>query len=386
MSKNFQSAYAAALGRTRTNLNLQISAQEKLLVRKLTAQEKKPYLITQALRDQLQQETRYQVISNLMDNLSARLQQPVNLTEKDLQNHYLKSRALPMAILQNINPVQVARFEEQSAAEPGMDLEVHAIRYYPYGTTAAHLLGYLARNMKSDDEDPSERKFNYWLPDFIGVSGIEKLFDDELHGSPGEKSVVVNYLGYRQSESIWSPPEAGQNVALTIDLDIQKAADEALDSVKVDARGAVVVMDVRNGDILALASSPTYNPNHFIQRPPPSEIWLQGMGTLDERNHAGGNEPRAAGACMHPARFSKLSLASPRWSRACSIPRRFFTVSDIIRFPGMRNGGIGDTAGAGDFDFDRALAKSSNPYFITQGLKPGVLQKMVSVGPKGAFW
>ncbi len=117
-------------------------------------------------------------------------------------------------------------------------------------------------------------EYNYRLEDYVGISGIEKLFDEELRGNAGAKSVVVNNLGYRQGETVWSPAEAGQNVVLTIDLDIQKAAESALKSAGADAHGAVVVMDVRNGDILAMASSPTYNPNHFVQRPAP-EIWAQ---------------------------------------------------------------------------------------------------------------
>ncbi len=126
----------------------------------------------------------------------------------------------------SLNPVQLARFEEQSAAEPGMDLEVQSMRYYPNGTVGAHLLGYLQHN--NDSNEGEKTNYNYRLPDFVGVTGMEGLFDSELHGNAGEKSVLVNYLGYRQSETIWAPAEAGRNVVLTIDLDIQKAAEAAL--------------------------------------------------------------------------------------------------------------------------------------------------------------
>src|SRR5262249_17860209 len=96
----------------------------------------------------------------------------------------------------------------------------------------------------------------------------EGLFDSELHGFAGEKSVLVNYLGYRQSETIWAPSEPGRNIVLTIDLDIQKAADAALEGAQANVRGAVVVMDAQNGDVLAMASAPSYDPNHRIHPDP----------------------------------------------------------------------------------------------------------------------
>ena len=102
--------------------------------------------------------------------------------------------------------------------------------------------------------------------------GIEGGFDAQLRGRAGEESVLVNNLGYRQSENVWSQPEPGDNVVLTLDLDIQRAAEESLAAHQgADARAAVVVMDVRNGDVLAMVSSPAINPDYFIERFPPDD-------------------------------------------------------------------------------------------------------------------
>lgn len=379
LSQNFQTAYAAALRLARTNLNLQIAYREKQLGRKLTTQEKKSYVLTQAIRDQLQQQTRYQVISNLVDNLSARLQQPVNLLEKDFQSHYSRARALPMPILHNLNSVQVARFEEQSAAEPGMDLEVHSMRFYPNGPIAAHLLGYLRRESEDDDEQSADRKFNYWLPDYVGVSGVEGLLDEQLHGTAGEKSVLVNYLGYRQSEAVWASAEPGQNVVLTIDLNIQKAAEAALQTAKSahsPAHGAIIVMDAQNGDVLAMASSPDFDPNHRIVPDPATreketEQWNDPLLGL-QRN-------RAIYENYHPGSIFKILVAMAALEQNAFDPRTNFH-SEGFTMIGRRR--IGDTAKAGEFDFNRAMAKSSNPYFIDLGLRPGVLPKMIAIGQR----
>jgi penicillin-binding protein 2 len=376
LSRSFQKAYSEETNQ----VHQQVVQREKELGRKLTPQEKKQFALTRTLNDQLQRQARFNVISSMVQTLSAGLQQPITTTQQEFESHYLKERALPMPILANLNPAQIARFEEQSTAVPGMDLEVHPIRYYPNGTIAAHLLGYLV-HARDDDESDGEPKYSYRLPEFEGsIVGIEGIFENELHGTAGERSVLVNNKGYKQSETVWAPAEPGQNVVLTIDLDIQKAADEALDSVKVDAHGAVVVMDVRNGDVLAMASSPTYDPNHFIQRPA-QEIWSRewerwtNEDVQVQMNHAlQGKYP--------PGSIFKIVVGLAALEQNAFDPHKIFH-SDGYFMLGNRR--IGDTAHAGDFDFDRALAKSSNPYFIDLGLRPGVLPKIIAIGQKLHF-
>ena len=119
-------------------------------------------------------------------------------------------------MLTDLNPAQIARFEEQSTSPMGVDLEIQSTRFYPYGTTAAHVLGYLRRDDSSKEGE--EAFFSFRLPDYRGMVGIEYGFDKELRGTAGAKSVLVNNAGYRQTENIWSPAEPGQNVVLTLDL------------------------------------------------------------------------------------------------------------------------------------------------------------------------
>ena len=147
----------------------------------------------------------------------------------------------------------------------GADLVLQSVREYPNGTTAAHLLGELRQDNRSLDGE--EAFFNYRLPDYHGETGVEAKYNSELHGHAGGVSVKVNSLGYRQSEDVDTPPVPGQDVTLTVDLDLQRAAGRGAGergrAAKVN--GAVVVMDVRNGDVLAMASSPTFDPNDFAE-------------------------------------------------------------------------------------------------------------------------
>ena len=176
-----------------------------------------------------------------------------------------RSLALPYTILPNLNTEQIARFEENFAGGIGVNLDLQSVRAYPDGTTAAHLLGYVLRDDSSKEGEDSY--FNYYLPDFRGVVGVEAGFDSQLRGRAGEESLLVNSLGYRQTNNVWSQPEPGHNVVLTIDLDIQRAAENSLAAHQgADARAAIVVMDVRNGDVLAMVSSPADQSGLFVEQ------------------------------------------------------------------------------------------------------------------------
>lgn len=324
--------------------------------------------LTRSEIETLGRETRYQVASNFVQQVGLALNEPLELTENDFLKHYDQKRSLPLPVKQNMNPSEVARFVEHSAALPGVDLEIQSLRYYPYKTTAAHLLGYLTRYDGSDDDD--EPNFNYRLADFKGVVGIEGVFDDELRGKAGGKSLLVNNMGYRQSEDVWLSPEPGKNVVLTIDLGVQQAAELALSHSLANVRGAAVVLDVNNGDILAMASAPTYNPNDWVDGVTPEEL----KRLNDEKLRPQVN--RATASYLPPGSTFKIVVALAALEAGKLSPKEFFD-SDGYYILGRRR--IKDTAGAGKFDFNRAFAKSSNPYFIYYGLKAGK-DKVIEMG------
>ncbi len=206
--------------------------------------------------------TRYHVISNLLARLGEVLGSPMTLTEERLRRHYHLWPYRPLTLLENLSPLQGARFLEQAPTLPGVALEVRPLRHYPHGSRAAHVLGYLSRDDQATGSDTEF--FHYSLPTYEGALGIEAGYNTLLAGRPGLRHVVVDSLSYREEETLWEPAEAGHNVVLTLDLDLQQAAWQALQSLGPDVRGAVVVLDVTNGDILALVSAPAYDPNEFL--------------------------------------------------------------------------------------------------------------------------
>jgi penicillin-binding protein 2 len=366
LRKPFDQAYLQELARARDEQARRLADRQRELGRRLTKQERKQFVLNVADKNILRQKARGEIASNVVMQASRRLQQPVNFELKKFERHYETRLALPYPIVENLDPTNIARFEEQSTSHLGVDLDVQSIRVYPHHSTAAHLLGSLVRN--EDSEEGEEAWFSYRLPDYRGELGIEHAFDKELRGTAGSKSVLVNNVGYRQTENVWSQAEAGHNVVLTIDLRIQEVAEHALRNVQgPTTRGAVVVMDVRTGDVLALASSPTLDPNMFIHGVPVEE-----MNRMEEF-HAQLN--RATQGSYAPGSIFKTVVGLAALEAGLD-PHEIYRVQPNPEIPGkgaifVRGHKIKDLAVPGDYDFRRALMRSSNSYFITNGLRIG---------------
>jgi penicillin-binding protein 2 len=314
------------------------------------------------LDEALQSEARYRVVSNLLSQISSLIQEPETLDEKEFTNHYNNSRSLPFPLVRDLSPEQVARFVEQPHRPSSLALEVQAIRSYPHKSIAAHLLGYVQRQLEpSEDEDVS---FQFRLPDVSGETGLELAFDQQLRGRAGIKSVLVNNLQYRQAEQVWTPPEPGQNVVLTLDLPIQSATEQALRSVPGSLGGAAVVLDCRNGDVIAMASFPTYDPNVFT-----SHLSDEDWSKLNDKE----TKPlfnRATYGAYPPGSIFKIVVALAGLESGTLKPDEVFTANPPYKIDGHGHPWK-CTAPAGQYDFTRAFYLSCNCYFIDRGLQIG---------------
>ena len=215
-------------------------------------------------------------IMDVLDRLAEVMDRPRQLQASDVRVHLNRRTPLPLVAWRDLDEEAVARFAEQSMAFPGVELTVEPVRVYPHGTTACHLLGYVGR---ADDlalptnADGVAEKFHYYLPDFAGKSGVEKRLDGLLRANAGGKlEIQVDVTGFKFDEVSRRMPGKGSDVVLALDKRIQQAAEKVLEGV----RGAAVVVDPRNGDILALASMPGFDPNDFSPSIPPS-IWRRLM-------------------------------------------------------------------------------------------------------------
>ncbi len=328
--------------------------------------------MTKEHRFQLEAQARYRVVSNIVQQVARTLGQPIEFSFEDLRRHYNSQLALPLPIAVNLNSSQVARLMEQSSLPPGVDLEVQPIRFYPHGTTAAHILGYLRGDNRSMEGEVAD--VNFRLPDYRGHTGVEHDFDQDLRGRAGVKSVLVNSLGYRQSENIWSPAEPGKNLVLTIDLSIQQAAETNLQRAMPQTRGAVVVMDPNNGDIFALASSPAFDPNWFIPGiSRPAWDWMNDGFLKPQVN-------RAIYEKYAPGSIFKILTGISALENGLD-PHEKLSNPGYIFVPG-RGTRINDLAKAGDYDFRKAFIESSNTYFISNGIRYGGIESLFRLGQR----
>jgi len=368
LRKPFDAAYGHALAQARAGQKQRIAAEEKKLGRSLTKAERKQFAFAPGQLKQLHEQSRFRVAAGVVEQVGQRLGQPLTLEATAFNRHYETRLALPYPVLPNLNAAQIARFEEQYPGGLGVDLDLQPVRSYPFGTTAAHLLSYVLRDDSSSEGE--DAFFSYRLPDYRGVAGVEAGFDAQLRGRAGAEAVLVNNLGYRQTENVWSQPEPGHNVVLTMDLDIQQAAERSLAAHQgADARAAVVVMDVLKGDVLAMVSSPAINPDY----PSNERVRLNDPILRPQINRAT-YENYAPGSIFKPI----IGLAALE----DGLDPDALVDSPGYVYVGRRH--IGDLAPPGQYNFRRAIIRSCNTYFITVGLQAGI-DNIVRMGEKFHF-
>ena len=175
---------------------------------------------------------------------------------KKLRREKRRFESIPLKF--NLSEGEVARFSVERHKIPGAKVIACPYRYYPEKSGLVHALGYVARIDEKDLQNIDES--DYLGTTHIGKLGVEKAYEDILHGRVGHQQVEVNAQGRIIRVLERTPPEPGQNIYLTLDLSLQTAASKIMQG----KRGSIVAMDPDNGDILAFVSSPAYDPNSFV--------------------------------------------------------------------------------------------------------------------------
>lgn len=201
-------------------------------------------------------------VKNIPDTLKRLRQLIPSISEEDIHNfnraRYQNRSFIPIPLKLKLTEEEVAIFASYQYQFTGVSIKAQLMRYYPYGELTAHVLGYVGRiNVQELQQvDPS----NYRATNFIGKTGLERFYEDRLHGQVGYQQVETDVSGRTLRTIHKINPQSGEKLYLTLDIRLQKAAYEAMKN----KRGAVVVLNPRNGNVLALVSSPSYEPNHFV--------------------------------------------------------------------------------------------------------------------------
>ncbi|MBA3443022.1 MAG: penicillin-binding protein 2, partial [Pyrinomonadaceae bacterium] len=167
-------------------------------------------------------------------------------------------------VKENATSADIVWAEAHKLELPELRVETAPQRRYPADGSLAHVLGYVGEISPKQLEQAHYKEKDYGPGDIIGQSGLESYYDHYLRGRDGHRRVVVDSRGHIQDELEVVPPQPGQDMITTIDLDLQLAAEEQLRN-SPSKRGAIIVMDPNNGEILAMASSPTFDPNVLSQ-------------------------------------------------------------------------------------------------------------------------
>jgi len=292
-----------------------------------------------------------------MDEIAAVIGVPPQVSTNELRAHIQRRLPLPLIAWRDLPEAAVARWAEMGTRIAGADLAVEPVRVYPAGRTACHVLGYVGRaDLTAIEEEP----YHYHLSEMSGAAGIEKVYDGLLRGRAGVRLVRVDAAGYRYQDLGGTEPSAGADVRLTLDLDLQAAAEAALG----EHAGALVALDPEDGAILALVSRPDYDPSHFVPSISAAE-WAQLQKDpgrpLFNRAVAGAYAP---GSTFKPL----VAIAALQQGRLTPA-----TVHSCPGFLAIGNARFRcwDTLGHGPLDLSRAIRYSCNVYFFHAGLAAG---------------
>jgi penicillin-binding protein 2 len=313
----------------------------------------------------------------VLRRLSALLDTPV----RDLQRRLADKRFSPyrpIPIAEDVDKSILVYIQEHQDDFPGVEAVRVAQRQYPHGTLLAHVLGYVG--VATDRELAEQEGEGYRLGDSIGKAGVEKVYESTLRGEAGITKLQVDARGTVLGVLDERAPQQGDDLRLTIDFEVQRLAEESLQLGLEAARGAVdretgkhfvapagaiVVMDPRDGSLLAIASNPTYEPSLFI-----NGISRQDFAVLqDPANHAPLNN-RAIQGLYAPGSTFKLVTALAGLQEGLVNPRTTITDTGVFRIPECQGRCTFRNAGGrqyGRVNLHRALTVSSDVYFYSLG-------------------
>lgn len=352
----------------------------------------------------------YQIDKSLSDLDARKI-----LVVRDLIKSQGYSQYNPVTIAKDISQDTISQLEESAIELPGVSVAVEPVRYYPNTTLASHILGHMGK-MPSGQEDKylnREEGKTYSKGDTVGISGIEKNYEEQLRGVDGYKKVQVDALGRITRELDVSEPKSGDTVYLSIDKDLQedtenalkgvlqalkaggtyksKYGDKTLNAAKNAASGAVIAIDAKNGDVLSMASYPNYDPNKFV-----NGISYEDYQALQPKNKndvlaANPQVNLATQSVFQPGSIFKMVIGMAAIDNGLS-PNYAIQDTGVIRLGGPKSRPFGDLiwhksrSNHGYTDLYKAIQESCNIYFYIIGSGKnytGGKDPSVKVGAKG---
>ncbi|MFN4264654.1 MAG: penicillin-binding protein 2 [Aquabacterium sp.] len=260
---------------------------------------------------------------------------------------------------------EVARFTAQRYRFPGVDIQARLFRHYPFGELASHILGYIGRINQREAEAmedwPEEELANYRGTEYIGKLGIEQSYESELHGITGFEEVETSAGGRAVRRLKSNPATPGKTIHLSIDIKLQAL----IERLYGDRRGAMVVIDPRNGEVLAFVSKPTFDPNLFVDGID-SDSWKELNESADKPLLN-----RALRGTYPPGSTYKPFMALAALNTGKRHPNAIIMDHGVFMFGGHRFRSPENEKG-GAMDMRRSIVESSNVYYYSLANELGV--------------
>jgi len=261
---------------------------------------------------------------------------------------------VPVVMAEDLTLDSVARMEAAALEHPEFEIEVRQRRFYRHGTQTAHVVGYLGEA----SESALERRPGLHAGDLVGVKGVERTYDSILRGTDGRRVVVVDSRGKFVHEELREPSRPGGNLELTLDLELQQEAERFF----ADRVGSAVALDPANGEILAMVSAPSFNPNAFARRIDSTE-WRAIVDAphqpLQNRAMQNSYPPGSVFKIVTAIAGLESGVAHPGDAVVCGGSTRVFN----HRFRCWKKGGHGRV------DLKRAIAESCDVFFYHLGAR-----------------
>lgn len=271
-----------------------------------------------------------------------------------------KRKFLQVTLAENLTWEQFAQINAHAPTLAGVHADAGAARHYPYADRLAHVVGYVARPSEQDLKDNDDPVLQ--VPGFrVGKSGLERTFDEPLRGKAGASHVVVNAVGRIIEEHSRDESQPGQDAVLTLDMGLQNFVYDRLEGQS----GGAVVMDVTNGDVLALASNPAFDPNEF-SRGLSQKSWdalrTNEMNPLVNKTHAGQYAPGSTFKIITALAGLESGLIDPNERHYCNGKTRL----------GRREFHCWKKQGHGSMNMRNGIKNSCNVYFFEVARKVGM--------------
>lgn len=329
-----------------------------------------PYIATiRQMKTKMKEANIVQIVNEMVQPKLEKLKLAQDYNAERLQKHFRNDTLVPFPYQEELDFPTMARFSEHDIGLPGVKISIKPVRQYVYGALGAHLLGYVGAPLDID-QLPDVKEFTFYSPDVEGKSQIELAYDKWIRGTPGRRVLTRNVKGQIEGEIDHIPPKQGNNVILTIDARIQYITERALRAV---GRGAAVVINPKNGDVLAMATVPSYDPNVFI----PSVTTAAWKVLMDDETDPLTNRAISSYA---PGSTYKCPIALAGL-RAGILPTRTFNCSGSVTYgtKAMKCWIADKGSSHGSLTLPDALKQSCNCFFYQYGNAAGI-DNIVAVG------